>query len=230
MYNKTGEVSWTDTIVGGNKGKNSGKDTFLRLNPGSNIVRLLTLPHQYHQHKYIVPGGKKYGYRFNCSAANGSCPICEKGDRAKRRWFVGVIERKTNTYKILDIGPSIFRAIQAYAKDNDWGDPSRYDLDIVVDPNADAVGYYTVVCKPLKPLSASDLVLQQENPVDELIRRTTPPSPEKVQERLDNVLKEIAGGNGSSEESDEDTSEDANASGDDDYFKDFDAKAKKSAF
>jgi hypothetical protein len=187
---KSGEVSWTDSSLDSSK-KTNGKDSFMRLGPGSNVIRLLTLPHQYHQHKYMLDGGKKFGYRINCSGENGSCPICEKGDKAKRRWFLGVIDRKNNAYKILDIGFAVFKAIQTLAKDDDWGDPSRYDIDIVVDPNGGSTGYYTVVAKPPKPLSAADLVIKEENDPEELARRAVPPSSEKVQERLQRIAEEI---------------------------------------
>jgi hypothetical protein len=220
---KSGEVSWTDTAFDSSKKTNS-KDTFLRLGPGSNIVRLLTLPYQYHQHKLTLPGGKKFGYRINCSGANGSCPICEMGaeHKAKRRWFLGVIDRKNNTYKTLDIGFAVFKAIQTLAKDEDWGDPSRYDIDIVVDPNGGSTGYYTVVAKPPKPLSASDLVIKEENDPENLVRMTSPPTAEKVLEKIARIKEEIKaqGENTSlSSNNEEDSTDD-----EENVFKDYDKK------
>lgn len=220
--NKSGEVSWTDPGFESGK-KSAGKD-FLRLDPGSNVIRLLTLPHQYHQHKYMVDGGKKYGYRINCSKESGACAICDKNDKPKRRWFLGVIDRKTNAYKILDIGYSVFKAIQTLAKDDDWGDPSRYDIDIVVDPNGGSTGYYSVVAKPPKALTASDLVIREDNTPEELARRTTPPTPEKVQERLDSIMQEISQGSPSRMESTDDSKEES-----DTYFKDY-SNNKKAPF
>lgn len=229
---KSGEVSWTDTVFDASK-KGNGKDTFLRLSPGSNIVRLLTLPHQYHQHKHMIDGGKKYGYRINCSMAHGSCPVCEKGqDKAKRRWYLGVIDRKNNAYRILDIGYAVFKAIQTLAKDEDWGDPSRYDIDIVVDPNGGSTGYYTVVAKPPKPLSANDLVIKEENDPEALVRRANAPTPEKVTERLQSIMEEInAGGanpasvSNTESEDDEDESDNTEAN-EENYFKDYDGNKK----
>src|ERR1700722_2808869 len=210
--NKYGEQSWTD-VVFDSSAKKAGKDSFLRLGPGSNIVRLLSLPHAYYQHKYMVDGGKQFGYRINCSdpERRTDCPICEKNDKAKRRWFLGVIDRKTDTYKILDIGFSIFKAIQTLAKDEDWGDPSRYDIDIVVDPNGGSTGYYTVVAKPPKPLSANDLVKREENSPEELERRASPPTREKVQERLNSISEEINSGSiSSSSHTDDESTEGGN--------------------
>lgn len=223
---KSGEVSWTDTVNDASK-KTNGKDSFLRLSPGSNIVRLLTLPHQYHQHKHMIDGGKKFGYRINCSGANGSCPICEKNEKPKRRWFLGVIDRKSDTYKILDIGFAVFKSIQTLAKDDDWGDPSRYDIDIVVDPNGGSTGYYTVVAKPPKPLSAADLVKKEENDPEVLVRRATPPTREKVEERLQAIMEEINSGGASGHSAASTTSADDEGDGDDEnYFKNYDGDKK----
>lgn len=238
---KSGAVSWTDASFDSSKKTNS-KDTFLRLGPGSNVVRLLTLPHQYQQHKHEVEGGKKFGYRINCSKTKEGeqCAICEMGaeHKPKRRWLLGVIERKTNTYKILDIGYAVFKSIQTLQKDDDWGDPSRYDIDIVVDPNGGSTGYYTVVAKPPKPLTASDLVIQEENGTEELVRRTTPPEPSKVVDRLRSIDEEIGttGNHGGSNS--HDSGEKMQSSGNDEeddgnFFKNYDTTKKperKSAF
>jgi hypothetical protein len=229
---KNGEISWADTSFDSTK-KTAGKDVFLRLVPGSNVVRLLTLPYQYYQHRHEIQGGKKYGYRINCSGANGSCAICEMGadHKPKRRWLFGSIDRKTGQYKILDINFSVLKSIQTYQKDEEWGDPSRYDIDIVVDPNGGSVGYYTVVAKPSKPLSAADLVLKEENGVDELLRRSTPPDPSKVVERLDKIMEEIkaSGGGGNTAAQKNGTVNSSAASDDDDddgFFKNHDTAAK----
>jgi hypothetical protein len=230
--NKYGEQSWTDVVLNSAEKKNS-KDTFLRLNPGSNVVRLLTLPYAYYQHKHMIEGGKKFGYRINCSDPEHrtNCPVCEKGeDKPKRRWFLGVIDRKSDTYKILDIGYSVFKAIQTLAKDDDWGDPSRYDIDIVVDPNGGSTGYYTVVAKPPKPLSASDLVKREENSVEELVRRATPPTTEKVQERLDRIMEEINSGSAPAAEEESSTEEEATSTEGEEEFPDYDKKTKKAPF
>jgi hypothetical protein len=221
MSNKNGAISWTDSSETGKEQKNS-KDLFLRLDKGSNVVRMLTVPHQYHQHKYIVDGGRKYGYRINCSRTETtSCPVCDKGDRAKRRWLVGVIDRKTNSYKVLDISYSVFKSIKTLAVQDDWGDPSKYDIDIVVDPDGGATGYYTVVPKPPKPLSAGDLVIRQENDVADLERRSKAPETSWVVEKLAKIAEEISSnGSASSAEDDEEDSSET-------FFKNYDESGTK---
>jgi len=101
-----GEVNWADKGGFGAK-KESAKDLFLKLDDGDNEVRILTAPFQKLIHRYKVdPNNKKdFGRKVLCSAIHGKCPICsmEGQDKAKPSWLVGVLSRKTGSYKILDI-------------------------------------------------------------------------------------------------------------------------------
>lgn len=192
MNNKFGEVSWNDEVQVGNGDRKNVKDLFMKLEKGSNIVRIITTPHLYMQHRWKPEGDPaSYGYRVMCSAVHGSCPICSMGgddSKAKRRWLLGVIDRKTNSYKILDVSVMVFKAVQGLVKDEDWGNPDKYDIDIKVDQTAGPAGYYTVNPKPHKPLTATDLSLKDNADLEELKRRVSPPTPDKVQERLDKLM------------------------------------------
>lgn len=185
-----GEVSW-DQQFGGKKGENN-KDLWLTLDSGDNEVRLVTAPYQYLMHK-VKPanaGPKDFGKKVNCSgpANEGECPICATGDKAKRRWLLGVISRKTGTYKVLDISWGVFSAIQSLAKNARWGDPKNYDINIHVDKNAAPNDYYRVQPIPKEPLSVEDQTLRDNADINFLKERVTPPSPAQVQERFDKIL------------------------------------------
>src|ERR1700727_55503 len=132
--NKFGEQGWDDVKVSNG---DKEKVEFMRLKEGSNLVRILTLPFQYYQHRYEPKGGKQYGYRVNCSSpTEKNCPLCEQGNKAVRKWFLGVIDRSTNQFKILDIGFTIFKGLQLLARDEDWGpDLSAMDCDIINNPS-----------------------------------------------------------------------------------------------
>lgn len=186
--NTFGEVDWNaDVFPGDNKGKTNSKDLFLRLDEGPNELRLLTQPHQYLVHKYKKEGDTGFGQKVQCSAIHGSCPLCATGDKAKPRWLLGVISRKTNTYKILDISFAVFSQIRKYNKNPRFGDPTKYDINIEVDKNGGATGYYSVQALPKEPLSAADQVIKDSIDFDDLKRRVTPPTPENVQKRLDKI-------------------------------------------
>ena len=68
-----------------------------------------------------------------------------------------------------------------------FGDPTKYDINIEVDKNGGATGYYTVQGYPKSPLSAADQVIKDSADLDDLKRRVTPYSPEQVQKRIDKI-------------------------------------------
>lgn len=187
-----GEVSWSDDVFPGGDGKKNAnnKDLFLRLDEGSNEMRLITQPFQMlvHKVKKDPNNPKDFGQKVYCSAIHGSCPCCDLNDKAKPRWLIGVISRKSGTYKILDISFAVFSQIRKYAKNTQrWGDPTKYDIDVVVDKNGGATGYYSVQAISKEPLSAADQVIKDSVDLDDLKRRVTPPTPDQVQKRLDKI-------------------------------------------
>lgn len=191
MSNSTfGEVNWTDDFGGPEKKIVNNKDTWLRLDAGNNVVRLVTAPHQYLVHKGVKAEGEKgFGQKVSCSAVHGSCPLCDQGHKAGPRWLLGVIDRKTSTYKILDVSWQVFSQIKKLANETEvWGDPNKYDLNIIVDKSGGPTGYYSVQPRPHKPLSAEDQAIRDNADLEDLKRRVTPLTPEQVQKRLDKVL------------------------------------------
>jgi len=187
-----GEVNWTDNLDFGDQDKkNSNKDLFLRLKEGDNEMRFVTSPHQYlvHKVKKDPNNPKDFGQKVWCAAINGECPACAHGD-AKPRWLVGVIDRSTNSYRILDMGWAVFQQIRTHAKNPKLGDPQKYDINIVVNPKGGAVGYYTVQTYSKEPLSAEDQVIKDTADLADLKRRVQPWSKEKVQEKLNKIFGE----------------------------------------
>lgn len=184
-----GEVSYDDDVYSGDKKQTNSKDLFLRLDEGSNELRLVTAPYQYLVHKYKKEGDTGYGQKVSCSAMHGSCPLCDMGiDKPKQRWFYGVISRKTGTYKVLDVSFAVYSQIRKLARNAArWGDPTKYDIDIVVDKQGGATGYYSVQPISKEPLSAEDQKLKDDADLDDLKRRCTPLMPEQVQKRIDKI-------------------------------------------
>lgn len=183
--NSFGITSWDEVELKQAKSFQRGKDLYMRLENGTNVIRCVTRPHQYLVHNYKEEGDSGFGAKIMCSNFHKSCPLCEAGDRPKRRWLVGIIDRKTQTYKILDMSVSVFKAIQELSRDEDYGNPEGYDIDIKVDKQGGATGYYTVIPKPKKGLSENDINIKNNVDAEDLMRRCTPLTPEKVQERMD---------------------------------------------
>ncbi|KKM56174.1 hypothetical protein LCGC14_1552000 [marine sediment metagenome] len=191
-----GMVSW-DQVEFMNRGSDNRKrDKFIRLQSGSNVVRLVTKPFQYVIHKWKEEGDKGYGDKVMCSMFHGSCPLCEKGDRPKQRWYIGLIDRKTQSYNILDMSPLIFQAVQKLNRNENWGDPGTYDIDIVVDKDAGATGYYTVMPLPKTKLSDKDVEVKTgEVDLDSLKKRCNPPEPGEVVRQMGVIRQKKRGRN-----------------------------------
>ena len=191
--NKTthGEVSWDDKNAGRrSEYDNKGNDIYLRLKEGPNTIRLVTNPQQYVVHSGVKrEGDKGFGTKVKCSKTHGSCPLCDLGFTTSLRWYLGVIDRETNSYKILDIGPGVFFDIKAL-NDGKWGNPQNYNLDLIKNSKSkDPQHFYSVQPLEKAPLSASDQKLVDEHrDMDALARMIAPPTPDKVQERLEKIM------------------------------------------
>jgi hypothetical protein len=185
-----GEVSWDDKSAGFSNSESKGSDVFLRLKNGPNPIRLATKPQQYIVHEGVKrEGDKGYGTKVLCSKVHGSCPLCEAGYGVRPRWFLGVIDRESNSYKVLDISSSVFFDIKALNAGR-WGDPKNYDIDIIKNDKADPQHYYSVQPIERAPLSASDQkILDEQMDLDFLKKKITPPTVEQTEKRLEKILE-----------------------------------------
>ena len=192
-----GEVSWNDDVFAGeNKKQTNSKDLFLRLNEGTNEMRIVTQPFQYLVHKFKKEGDSGFGQKVSCSMIHSSCPLCALGDKAKPRWLLGVISRTSGRYQILDISFAVFGQIRKYARNTArFGDPTKYDINVEVDKNGGATGYYSVQALNKEALSADDQNIRDTQvDLDDLKRRVTPPQPDVVQRRMDKINGVVANG------------------------------------
>jgi hypothetical protein len=141
--------SWGDADLGGND--------FMNLEEGANPVRLITSPYQFYIHwtKDATDANRK----IRC--ALDGCPVCQNGERATARWYVNVINRKTERCSILEIGPQIFKQILGLAKKDKWGDPRRYDLDIGRQPKG-SQPLYIVSPEPKEALTDDEKGMVKE--------------------------------------------------------------------
>lgn len=183
-----GSVSWESVDTSnGFKPRENTKDLYMRLEQGPNVVRVLTKPHQYSCHQWKVnPADPGFGNRVNSSKFHGYDILEEKyNSKIKTRWMLYVIDRKTQSVKLLDISRAVFDGIKTLVNDTeDWGDPTQYDITITVDKNAPPASYYKVNPKTKKPLSPTDLELKQSLDLDLLKLKTTPPTVEQMNARV----------------------------------------------
>lgn len=195
---KFGACSWDDVPPKFNNDRQSQQSDFpkldfMRLVTGKNVVRIVSAPYKYISHKIKVTANEKgFGKRIYCSKPlHDKCPICEKGHKAKPRYVAVVIDRADNTLKLLDMSTVIYNQLHALKDDIEFGDPSGYDINIRMNPEAGAAGYYTVLPRQKAPLSEEDVALVntlgKETIEKILTRRVSPPTPDQVLARIEKL-------------------------------------------
>jgi hypothetical protein len=189
---KSGKVGWDQPSYNGNNGetKKPNKDLFLKLRDGNNTIRIVTDPFQYYCHKSIKALNEQgFGTKINCSAENGSCPLCDLGSRPSPRYYIGVIDKATTRYQILDISWSVMSDVKAYAQNPIWGALDKFDIVIRKDPNNPSK-YYTVSANPHTPLSPAEQKVRDEGvDLNMLEEKCKPYTAERVEKILASVLK-----------------------------------------
>lgn len=203
---QVGKVSWSDLEFEAKKGKKFGKkemnNDFYKLKDGHNVVRIVTDPYRYVFHNWkpgeAKTGGdwvdpkkaNKFGETIKCSKPHGECPLCTMKDRPKEKFYIGVLV--DNQIKIIDAAAGIIKKIKTLKDNPKWGSPLGYDVDIVKDSNADPTDMYGVVPDggPYS-LTPEQLKLIEEFDLSKIETLVTPPTPDKVLNRMKWRAKEI---------------------------------------
>lgn len=182
---KIGFVAW-DQVEQPKRNFDSAYDNILKFEKGENTIRILTRPAAKYVHQGIKfdPNEVGYGSRVDCSA-DDSCPACLMGDVAKKKYIFGVIDRKSQSYKLIEISSFLADQIKKFVNNEHYGPVERYDIVITKDPTAPPAGHYSPLPLPPKELSAADLEIRKNIDLDQIKNLCTPPTNAKVQERLD---------------------------------------------
>ena len=164
--------NWGDADLGGND--------FMNLEEGENPVRLVSQPYQFYIHWTKDATGANRKVR----CALQDCPLCQAGERATARWYVSVINRKSERCSVLEIGPQIFKQILGLAKKEKWGNPRKYDVNIERQPKG-SQPLYIVSPEPKEALSDDEKGMVKEfiARVD-LVKMTEAPTPDEIREKV----------------------------------------------
>jgi hypothetical protein len=164
---------WGDADLGGND--------FMKLEEGSNEVRIFTKPYQF----YTVWTTDATGKQRKVRSAVENCPLVQRGEKPSARWYVGVLDRKSGGRpSILEIGPQIYKQILGLRKKDAWGDPRTYDIDVDRKPKGSQPLYI------VSPMPQAKLTEDEKGSIREflgrvdLVKMTAAPTPEEVREQL----------------------------------------------
>jgi hypothetical protein len=95
--------------------------------------------------------------------------------------------------KLLDASPAIAKDLKTLNDNKKWGNPFRYDVDIVKNPDADPNNYYSVTPSgPPEPLSESEMSLKANWDDKTLTRQLVIPTPAQVEEQMERIMKKVA--------------------------------------
>lgn len=199
---EVGRVDWESGDLG-----NGG---YMKLEEGSNVVRIITPPYQFYIHWTTDESGQQK--KVKCAV--NDCPVCSRGEFAKARWLVGVLNRKTNKPTLLEIGPQIFKQIKALKGKKAWGDPRGFDLDLTRNPKG-SNPLYTTTPEAKAKLSDEEITMVKEFIEDtDFDTLVAPSTPEQVREELGLAEDDDT----PSDSFDDDVNGDINDDSDDDDF------------
>lgn len=187
-----GLSSWDEaTVTAGNFKTDLPKFEYMRLKDGNNSVRIVTAPYRYFMVRYKAANDKGFGKRVNTAwPLHEDCPAKAAGLKPKERYLVGVIDREDQKLKVLDMSILVYEQVQGLKNDIEWGSPAGYDINIRKNSKAKApAGFYNVLPRSKAALSPADeaLLEAKEGLEKYLVSRTTPPKPEFVRKRMEEL-------------------------------------------
>lgn len=187
---KTGEISWDDS---GSKQRFNRED-FIKLENGTNAIRLVTNPFKYLVHKVKFENDKSFGRNVRC-AGNG-CPLCAEGNKPQDAYITYAINRKDGKIKKYEFKTQIMKSIQTLRQNFvQYKDVKTFDLMIVVNPQGGATGYYTVIPGPQSPLTPSEQVEIDKLDIGKLEEYCAFVSPSEVTDSIERIANWIAKNN-----------------------------------
>jgi len=180
---KYGKVEWEEGDV-------STPSDFMNLVEGDNDVRVFTKPFQFH----VAWVKDSTGAPRKVKSSVHNCPLMKRGEKVQTRWYVGVLDRKSDIPKILEISTQVYVGIKNLVTNSKWGPIEKYDINIKRGPKG-SQPLYTVFPYPSTDLTAEEKVMiERFNEKVDLGKFTQPPTPEEVAEKLTQLGLSVPGG------------------------------------
>jgi hypothetical protein len=176
-----GEIDWNS---GDDSGAGGAKTEFMRLEQGENTVRIMANPVQFYIHWVETPEGKMRKVNSPISSPELVRRLEESDFKRRPRWMVKVLDRKDDSFKLLEIGTQIYSGVKALFNHRKWGKVTAYDITIERGPKG-AQPLYRVTPDPKEPLDVKfQEAFVQFNDNLNLDRLIQPADPADVYEML----------------------------------------------
>ena len=136
----------------------SSESLFIRLDEQRTQVRVVGDPVVYARHWTKGQAGENCTVK--CSdygnVARKSCPVCAIGgvdNKARIRAIFPVIDRRTQSVKLLDLPQTVAAQLKSLMSNPDWGSPLHYDITIQKSKMAKRVDYQILPASTKTPLT-----------------------------------------------------------------------------
>lgn len=142
-----GDVDWNSADVGG------GKADFMKLTQGGNTVRIMASPVQFYVNWLDTSDGRR---KVNTPIEDPDLVqrLDDADFRRQTRWILKVLDRSDDKFRLLEVGPQIFKAVRGLVRNKKWGKVTNYDININKGPKG-TQPLYSVVPDPKEALPES---------------------------------------------------------------------------
>jgi hypothetical protein len=148
----SGEIDWNEADLPSPKG--SGKNDYIRLKEGENVVRIMGNPVQTYIHWLTLPDGSQRKIVSPSSNPALVRRLEDAGFRRQPNWIIKVLDRSDDEFKLLEIGNQIYKGIQTLFNNPKWGKVTGYDISINRGPKGQQP-LYSVTPNPKEALETS---------------------------------------------------------------------------
>ena len=148
----SGEIDWNEADLPSPKG--SGKNDYIRLKEGENVVRIMGNPVQTYIHWLTLPDGSQRKIVSPSSNPALVRRLEDAGFRRQPNWIIKVLDRSDDEFKLLEVGNQIYKGIQTLYNNPKWGKVTGYDVSINRGPKGQQP-LYSVTPNPKESLETS---------------------------------------------------------------------------
>lgn len=146
-----GEVDWNSTAGDSSSQKTSD---YMKLEEGENVVRVMGNPIQYYVHWVTALDGSKKKIVSPIDNMSLVTKLEDAGFKKKATWMVRVLDRKDESFKLLEVGSQIYNGIRALYNNPKWGKVTDYDISIIRGPKG-SQPLYSVQPNPKEKIDPS---------------------------------------------------------------------------
>jgi hypothetical protein len=143
------EVDWNDPDAGKEK-----RSDFMKLSEGENVIRVMSNPIKGYVHWIKTRDGKDRKIISPAGSPELVRKLEEAGYKVQPSYMIKVLDRSDKKFKLLEVGPQIFKGIQMLNSNQKWGKVTAYDISINKGPKG-TQPLYNVTPNPKEPLESS---------------------------------------------------------------------------